>query len=114
MRTIFFRARGSGAIAVAFMATGCATTFPDYPVHPAASYKHHLEQNGVIVAIQPLTKASEQRKYFDTNLASRDILPVFVVVENHNPFDTKAQLRQIIVESNAPASRSVPPVVFRA
>lgn len=85
MKTIRISVGGFWVITVLLLANGCVYTFPDYPVQAAANYRNHLEQDGVIVGVHPLTSASEQKKYFDTNLNSRNILPVFVVIENHNP-----------------------------
>ena len=73
------------ALGIVATTSGCVSAFPEYPVRPATSYQHHLQENGIIVAAHPLKRASEQREYFDANLNRRDILPVFVVVENHNP-----------------------------
>jgi hypothetical protein len=85
MRTIPILLGASSVIAAWLLTSGCVTAFPDYPVQPAAHYAHHCEEDAVTLAVQAVTSASEQRKYFDTNLTRRHILPVFVVIENHNP-----------------------------
>jgi len=84
MKTIRISLGGTFIVAASLLTNGCVSAFPDYPVHPAMSYQRHVEQDGVIVAIHPVEQASEQKKYFDVNLSRRGILPIFVVIGNHN------------------------------
>jgi len=64
--------------------TGCALRMPAYPVHPASSYANRISHDAVDIAIHPITGASESKRYFGTNLVSRNVLAVLVVVDNHS------------------------------
>lgn len=66
------------------MLTGCALRMPAYPVQPATSYANRTSQNAVDVAIHPITSTVESKKYFGTNLISRNVLAILVVVDNHS------------------------------
>lgn len=71
-------------IILCFIAGCSATRLPDYSPLSAHQYTHRNTQNGLIVAIHPMTETSEIEHYFGTNLLANDILPVLVVVENRN------------------------------
>jgi hypothetical protein len=62
-----------------------ARVLPDYPVRPAGEYANKVALPGVIVAVEPVEDAQQQKTYFKTALK---ILPVFVVIQNTSATDT--------------------------
>ena len=70
---------------LALLLAGCTLTLP--PLQPKAvdSYLHKQEQNGLAVAIEPMTNHRAIEEQFGTNLLDDDILAVLVVSENRNP-----------------------------
>jgi hypothetical protein len=68
------------------MVNGCATYVPPAaPVQPATQYKFTQEQQGLMVAIDPFMEEDRLKTYFGTDLLANGILPVLIVVNNHNP-----------------------------
>jgi hypothetical protein len=65
-----------------------AQIFPDYPVRPANSYMVKAEKGGVVVGVEPVEDLKEQKTYFNTELTSRGVLPVFVTIENGGTTDS--------------------------
>jgi hypothetical protein len=72
------------ATSVGFLIGCSATRLPDYSPLPAQQYTHRHTQNGLTVAIHPMTQNTEIEQYFGTDLLVHDILPLFVIVENRN------------------------------
>jgi hypothetical protein len=64
------------------IASGCATQLADYQPRPIDQYRHVQVENGLAVVIEPLTETAEAEKYFGTDLVSKGILAVFVIVQN--------------------------------
>jgi hypothetical protein len=65
---------------------GCsAQRLPDYPTLPLSEYGQMKTQDGVTVAVHPMTDSQETEKYFGMNLLKHDTLVVLVAVENHSP-----------------------------
>jgi hypothetical protein len=66
--------------------TGCET--PKFEKHAAqvpSAYSLSRDVEGVAVGIEPITDQADLKRYFDVNLHHANILPVFVVISNHNP-----------------------------
>jgi hypothetical protein len=61
---------------------------PDYPVKPAEEYSLKAAQGGAIVGIELLDDPDIQRRYFNSCLTEKGILPVFVVVQNASATDS--------------------------
>lgn len=61
---------------------------PDYPVRPADEYANKVVKGSLIVAVDPVETAEEQKTYFDSKLSARGILPVFIVIKNTSTTDT--------------------------
>lgn len=59
--------------------------FPEYPVRPAGEYAHKVSKAGLIVAVEPVEDPEQQKKYFNSRLSSKGILPVFIVIQNTSP-----------------------------
>ena len=69
---------------VSLLLNGCSTMhLPDYPVRSFHSYPNTKVDCNIGIIVQPLTNSKEIKQYFGTNLRSSDVLPVFVLVENH-------------------------------
>jgi len=58
--------------------------FPDYPVRPAGEYSNKATTASLIVAVEPVEDAEQQKTYFNSHLRSKGILPVFVVIRNNS------------------------------
>jgi len=78
--------RTIAAVVVLSLGTPAYTSdkFPDYPVHPAGDYAVKAEKDGVIVGVEPVENIKEQKTYFDTDLAAKGFVPVFIVVQNQS------------------------------
>jgi hypothetical protein len=61
---------------------------PDYPAKLAADCSIKAAQAGVIVGIEPLEDVEVQKKYFNSQLTGKGILPVFVVIQNTSATDS--------------------------
>ena len=61
--------------------------FPDYPVRPAGEYANKVANAGLIVAVEPVEDPEQQKTYFNSNLSSKGILPVFIVIQNTSATD---------------------------
>jgi len=62
--------------------------FADYPARAADSYAVKAENTGLIIGAQPVEDPKEQKIYFDTELAPRGFIPVFIVIENRSKEDS--------------------------
>ncbi|MCP4991143.1 MAG: hypothetical protein GY928_35345 [Colwellia sp.] len=73
---------------------------PEYEANPSNYNLNSITKEGLFVAIKPLTDKTEIKKYFGTDLLSKNILPVFVIAENNTTsssfilFKDKISLRQ--------------------
>jgi hypothetical protein len=65
---------------------GCSTApyMEPVQVQPVASYKHTAEQVGLCVAVDPYFETERMKAHFGTDLLARNVLPVFVVMENRD------------------------------
>jgi hypothetical protein len=61
---------------------GCAAEFGGYEVRPLKAYSLVAEQEGLVVAIDPITRANERKRYF--GIERQDVLPVHVLLENRS------------------------------
>jgi len=65
------------------LATGCSTmSVSTLTTGQADSYAQHQEQNGLAVAIQPMTDKREINQLFKTDLLENGLFPILVVAEN--------------------------------
>ena len=62
--------------------------FPEFPLHAADSYAVKAESAGLVIGVQPVEDPKEQKTYFDTELAPRGFIPVFIVIENRSKEDS--------------------------
>ncbi len=62
--------------------------FPDYPVRPAGDYIVKAETDSVVVGVEPVEDSKVQKTYFDTDLAAKGFVPVFIVVQNQSSTDS--------------------------
>lgn len=66
---------------------GCATKqlpIPKVEFPPASAYIVSVEQEGVLITIDPLVEKRIKKQFPDLSLLPEDILPVFVIIENRN------------------------------
>lgn len=64
---------------------GCSTMrLPDYQSQPFNQYQHSQVKDGLAVAIHPIANKEESKKYFGTDLLSKNILAVHVVAKNRS------------------------------
>jgi hypothetical protein len=61
---------------------------PDYPTRPAGDYSIKAAQAGAIVGIESLDDSDLQKKYFNSHLTEKGILPVFIVIQNTSSSDS--------------------------
>lgn len=65
------------------LGTGCTTlSVSEYTVHPFEDYESSQVKEQVGIAIHPLVNEREQVSYFGVNLSKKEMLPVFVLLEN--------------------------------
>jgi hypothetical protein len=65
------------------LAGGCGSyQFPAYPAKSCLDCASHSEAGGVAIGADPIFDSSVSRQYFDRDLPSAGILPVYVVVQN--------------------------------
>jgi hypothetical protein len=65
------------------IAGGCSTQqLSDYRTRPVDEYRYSQVENGIAVIIDPLTDTADAEKYFGTDLASKGILAVMIIVKN--------------------------------
>jgi len=79
----------SGFVIISFLGMqvmGCAPVqLSQYKAGEFSSYKNVKANNGLHVAVQPITDKDEQEKYFGRGLTDQGVLPVYVTAENRNP-----------------------------
>ena len=68
-----------------FLITGCSSAprLPPFPVKQAESYQHFLAVDGLQISVEALFDTKQNMSYFGTNLIDEKILPVFIMVNNH-------------------------------
>jgi hypothetical protein len=71
-----------------FASAYASRQLPDYPVKPAGEYSLKAAEGGAIVGIEPLDDPDIERRYFNSRLTEKGILPVFVVVQNASATDS--------------------------
>jgi hypothetical protein len=66
--------------------TGCTINLPrDVPIESAHHYKFSLDQEGLIVSVDPFLEKERLETFFGCDLLSRGIMPVIVLAKNHHP-----------------------------
>lgn len=70
------------------LAVSAADKYADYPVHPAASYAITAADSGLTIGLEPVEDLKDQKTYFDTELAPKGFIPVFLVLENKSKDDS--------------------------
>jgi hypothetical protein len=65
----------------------CAGKFPEYPAKGAKEYPGAQTTAGVTIGIEPLPDTAAQKQYFKMDFAKKNLLPVFLVVENASSGD---------------------------
>lgn len=86
------------------------TKFPEYPVRPAGEYAVKAEKAGLIIGIQPVEDPKDQNTYFNTELTSKGVIPVFVVLQNVSSGDSFLFDKSSITYGQAQSSDSSPDV----
>ena len=85
---------------VSLLLNGCSTMhLPDYPVRSFQSYPNTKVDCNIGIIVQPLTNPEKIKQYFGTNLRSSDVLPVFVLVENHGSTSFLLSKERIVLVS---------------
>jgi len=83
------------AITLSNMVIGCtAIKFSDYPVKPLNQYYLSQTKDNLFIGIEPFYDKKKIEEYFGVDLLSHNILPVFIVVENHNPASSFVLLKE--------------------
>ncbi|MBU1235523.1 MAG: hypothetical protein KJ634_00550 [Gammaproteobacteria bacterium] len=86
-RYVAFLCRGYLALSfLGLQLAGCTSPLklPRYEAQGVGAYVNRQVQGDVRVAVQPITDAEEQRKYFGVVLTDAGVLPVLIVVEDHS------------------------------
>lgn len=112
-RSPLFRSINS-LVAVCFfcatmLQTGCSKmNIPDYPRKIMKQYQYALiNEDGLSIAIRPLLDSEESLKYFKKDLLSKNILAVYVEVENRNVSSSYILLKdKISLANTTPVSNS--------
>ena len=112
-RSPFFKSINS-LVAVCFfcatmLQTGCSKMYiPDYPGKIMKQYQYALiNEDDLSIAIRPLLNSEESLKYFEEDLLSKNILAVYVEVENRNVSSSYIFLKDKISLANVtPVSNS--------
>jgi hypothetical protein len=75
------------AAAVSLATIGCSShlQLAKRDLSPVTAYRHVQTTNGLTVAIDPITNASEVVTLFGADLLSKDLIPVQVVATNEHP-----------------------------
>jgi hypothetical protein len=78
-------------------ASGCATmSVPKDVAKSADAYEQRTTKNGLTVAVHMIRTGAEMDQVFNTDLRADGILPILVVVENHNDSSTFVIAKQKI------------------
>lgn len=73
------------AITLSASLAGCsAKRLPDYTPSPLHEYSNKSVQEGLTIAIQPMTNEEEIKRYFGIDLLEKNVLPIFIVMENQS------------------------------
>lgn len=78
----FVRVLCCSVLLLLFMPGYAAETFPEFPVHQAASYAIRAQQDGLVIGLETVDDPGLQKTYFHTELAPKGFVPVFVVIYN--------------------------------
>jgi hypothetical protein len=62
--------------------------FTEYPVRKASDCAVKVEKAGLVIGVQPIEDLKDQKIYFDSDLTSKGIIPVYVVLENGSSEDS--------------------------
>jgi hypothetical protein len=79
------RSVGRLGLVGAFGVLGCACStmsVPEFKVNSTVSYASQSEQNGLLVAVYPMTDAREIDDAFKVDLLAKSVIPVLLVAEN--------------------------------
>ncbi|KPK98204.1 MAG: hypothetical protein AMJ95_05715 [Omnitrophica WOR_2 bacterium SM23_72] len=69
--------------------SGCATIqLPELTVKPASQYRLSQNKEGLVISVDPFLEKKRVEELFGTDLLSKGILPVLVVVENNSNSST--------------------------
>jgi hypothetical protein len=114
-RTLIVRTIAATIVATLSVAA-CVTAskLPPFPRRSPDQYDHVLREGNVVLVAEAVTDPHTQKKHFDVDLESKDILPVYVTVTNASMGDSllvdPAKIRLLgVPKDNAPhlGNRSV-------
>jgi hypothetical protein len=63
-----------------------AVNFQDFPARAAKDFAGASTTGGVTVGVEPVTESDTQKQYFKVDFSKRNLLPVFVVIENGSQY----------------------------
>jgi hypothetical protein len=70
-------------VMMTFVLNACATMkIPDYPKSSVSALRNAMTNNGLSIAVQPVTKKDDLEKYFGRDLYALKIVPLYIVAEN--------------------------------
>lgn len=74
-----------GIFSLMFLLTACTTLrLPEYRAQPVEHYHNSQTKDGLVMAIHPITKKAETKKWFGIDLLKKGVLPILVVLANRN------------------------------
>ncbi len=59
-----------------------AQKHPDYPTFDFNEYQYSIEKYGFKIVADPIFESQKNKKYFGTNLYKKNLLPIYISVEN--------------------------------
>jgi hypothetical protein len=70
------------------LSLAAASTLPDYPSRNARECPVTVENIGVLIGLEPVENYRAQSTYFQTDLARKGYVPIFLVIENGTRADS--------------------------
>lgn len=73
----------SGCVLLSLLTPGyAADKFPEFPLRAASDYSVFVQQDDVMIGLQPVENINDQQTYFRTEFSRKGFVPVFLVIHN--------------------------------
>jgi hypothetical protein len=96
----------SFACAFALAASGCATRLTEVKAKSPQSCPFHQSKDGLSFGLEPITDKETLTGWFGKDITTEGLLPLLVVVENHNPSNSFLISKERILLTDATADRT--------
>ena len=110
MKTVRLGFREAALLCIVLIGVGAKYEVKDLQISPAHEYAAHQDFQDIVIGAKPYTTEAKTLEIFDTEkLYEKGILPILLVIDNHNVFPIQLLERDIyLIDSSGTQQRPIP------